>query len=75
MLPQKISFASADEKWFPAELALARKYNPLVDGDSAIFAEQSCTINLRIEVPDLPSPLSYHSSNSHAYSGQGMKGG
>jgi len=43
-------FAMADGKCFPAELALAGQYDRLVDGGSAVFSEQSHTINLRIEV-------------------------
>ena len=43
-------FAMADGKCFPAESALAGQYDRLVDGGSAVFLEQSHTINLRIEV-------------------------
>lgn len=71
-----IAFALADGRCFPAELALAGKYNLLVDGNSAVFTEQNQSINLRIEVPKLSqSSPSHPSSNFHIYSGQGTMDG
>ena len=63
---QYISFATTYGFDFPAEVALAGKCDSLVDGDTAVFAEQVQTINLRIEVFYLFPPSTYLSSNSHA---------
>ena len=43
-------FVMADGCCFPAEIALARKCDLLVDGGSEVFSEKTQTINLRIEV-------------------------
>ena len=48
---------------FPAEFALAGRCEFLVDGDSAVFAEQVQTINLRIEVFHLFPSATYLSSD------------
>ena len=70
-----ISFAMADGRFFPAELALAGLCGLLVDGNGAVFLEQNQTINIRIEVPDLLSPPSPQSSDPHVDSGQGIADG
>lgn len=49
--PERITFAMADGKPFPAELALAGQCELLVDKDREAFTEQPQTINLRIEWP------------------------
>ena len=71
-----ISFAMADGRALPAELALAGECGQLVDGGGMVqFNEQIQTINVRIEVPDLLSPLSPQWSDPHLYSGQGIADG
>lgn len=70
-----ISFAMADGRFFPAELALAGLCGLLVDGNGTVFLERGHTVNIRIEVPDLLSPPSPQSSDPHVDSGQGIADG
>ena len=51
--PQRISFTRVNDNSFPADLAFTGQCTDLVDKDSIVFAEQTQTINLRIEVFDL----------------------
>lgn len=72
---QQISFAMADANFFPAELALFKHCDPLVDGSDLVFTEQAQTINLRIEVSELLSLLIRDLSECYVHSGQGTTDG
>ena len=47
----------------PAEFALSGQLDLLVDRDDLVFTGLGYTIGLRIEVPDILSSLSHHSSD------------
>lgn len=49
-VPQSIRFVMTDDRCFPAELALAERYNLLAEADVAVFTDSVQTINMRIEV-------------------------
>lgn len=72
---QRITFAMADGRCFPAELALVGQCNRLVDGDDTVFAEHHQTINMRIEVFGLFVDSGLLIVHFYVYSGRGTMGG
>lgn len=64
-----------DVPFFPAEFALAGKFEDLVDWSGSTFTEQIQTINLRIEVFGVLPSSSLDSFILCVYSGQGTRDG